>query len=87
MVSVQLKPTKMQPNDAVVTIQLRSDQSVPTKLQSARLVSHLSQEMSRVWNSGYLLHRIGRRFKQLIRSDKIETGNLFRILNAPAGQV
>ena len=56
---------KIRPNDPLVTIRLREDGRIPTHIETARLVSYLSQEMTNNWNSGYLLRRIKRLFKQL----------------------
>ena len=60
----------MRPNAALVTVRRRNGQDMPLKQQSARVVTHLSQEMSRLWNSGYLLRRMGRRLKQTYKNDQ-----------------
>ena len=70
LVSVLLKPIRMRPNAALVTVRRRNGQDMPLKQQSARVVTHLSQEMSRLWNSGYLLRRMGRRLKQTYKNDQ-----------------
>lgn len=65
LVAVRFKPTKIRPNEALVTLRLSENGKVPSHLETARLVSYLSREMTRVWNSGYLLRRVKRQFKQL----------------------
>jgi len=62
---VRLKPTKIRPDEALVTFKLSEDGRIPTNLETARLVTYFSQEMTNVWNSGYLLRRLKRQFKQL----------------------
>ncbi len=70
MVAAQLKPKKIRPNDPLVTLRLREDGRMPTHVETARLVSYLSQEMTKSWNSGYLLRRIKRQFKKLYMDEK-----------------
>lgn len=70
---MRLKPTKIRPDEALVTFRLSEDGRVPTNLETARLVSYLSQEMTKVWNSGYLLRRLKRQFKQLFIDDTAES--------------
>ncbi|XP_057377250.1 uncharacterized protein LOC130698593 [Daphnia carinata] len=65
LVAVRFKPTKIRPNEALVTLRLSENGKVPSNLETARLVSYLSREMTRIWNSGYLLRRVKRQFKQL----------------------
>ena len=69
LVVVQLKPKSMSPRQTLETAKRRNGQELPTKRQSARLVTHLSNEMSRIWNSGLVLHRMGRRLKKTYKSD------------------
>lgn len=65
LVSARFKQTKIRPNDSVVTLRLPKDQNLPTDSQLGVLVTHLSNEMARSWNSGYLLRRVRRQFKTL----------------------
>lgn len=69
LVSIRMKPTKMRAKSALITVQRRDGQALPTNRQSARLVTHLSEEMSRLWNSGYPLLRIGRFLKKTYKHD------------------
>lgn len=62
---MRLKPTKIRPDEALVTFKLCEDGKIPTNLETARIVTYLSQEMTKVWNSGNLLRRLKRQFKQL----------------------
>lgn len=61
----RFKPTKISPNESVVTIRVAKGKNLPTDSQLATTVTHLSQELSRSWNTGYLLRRVKRQFKQL----------------------
>ena len=60
-----MKPTKIRPDEALVTFRLNEDGRIPTYLETARLVTYLSQETTKIWNSGYLLRRLKRQFKTL----------------------
>ncbi|XP_045033865.1 uncharacterized protein LOC123475335 [Daphnia magna] len=71
LVAVRFKPTKIRPNEALVTLRLSENGKVPSHLETARLVSYLSREMTRVWNSGYLLRRVKRQFKQLFIEEQL----------------
>jgi hypothetical protein len=57
----------------LVTFRLSEDGRVPTNLETARLVTYLSQEMTKIWNSGYLLRRLKRQFKQLFINDTADS--------------
>lgn len=74
LVEVRLRPIKIRPNEALVTLRLSENGDVPSYLETARLVSYLSREMTRVWNSGYILRRIKRQFKQLFIDETISKG-------------
>lgn len=65
LVMARFKPTKISPNESVVTIRVAKGKNLPTDSQLATTVTHLSQELSRSWNTGYLLRRVKRQFKQL----------------------
>lgn len=66
LMSARFKPKKIQPSEAVVSLQLGQDDELPgTEQVVARLVGYLSQETTNAWNTGYLLRRLKGRFKQL----------------------
>jgi len=73
LLGVRLKPTKIRPDEVLVTFRLSEDGRVPTNLETARLVTYLSQEMTKIWNSGYLLRRLKRQFKQLFINDTADS--------------
>ena len=82
IVMARIRPTKIHRSRSVVTAVLPSRSGAPSKRQSARLVTHLSKEMARIWNTGYLLRRTGRRFKQLINNngtEPVETTTLLSV--------
>ena len=56
---------KVQPHEVIITIQSKDDDNLPTSLEAARLVTYLSHETTSAWNSGYILRRLKRRFKNL----------------------
>ncbi|EFX86091.1 hypothetical protein DAPPUDRAFT_222068 [Daphnia pulex] len=71
LVGVRFKPTKIRPDEALLTFKLCQDGKIPTNLETARIVTYLSQEMTKVWNSGNLLRRLKRQFKQLFIDETV----------------
>lgn len=66
LMSARFKPKKIQPSEAVVSLQLgKDDELVVSEQVIARLVGYLSQETTNAWNTGYLLRRLKGRFKHL----------------------
>lgn len=64
--SARFKPKKIQPSEAIVTLQLKENEAlISTEQVIAKLVGYLSQETTSAWNSGYLLRRLKGKFKQL----------------------
>lgn len=67
LMSVRTKPLKMRPNNVVVSVKAAEEQ--PTfDDETARSITHLSQEVARAWNSGYLLRHVKRNLKKLLLS-------------------
>ncbi|XP_046632094.1 uncharacterized protein LOC124311793 [Daphnia pulicaria] len=66
LMSARFKPKKIQPSEAIVTLQLKENEAlISTEQVIAKLVGYLSQETTSAWNSGYLLRRLKGKFKQL----------------------
>lgn len=66
LLSARFKPKKIQPTEAIVTLQLKENEAlISTEQVIAKLVGYLSQETTSAWNSGYLLRRLKGKFKQL----------------------
>lgn len=65
LMSVKVKAVKMKPNNAVISLKVADEQPMFDD-QTARLVTHLSQEMARAWNSGSLLRPVKRSLKHLV---------------------
>jgi len=72
IVMARIRPTKINRSRSVVTAVLPSRSGAPSKRQSARLVTHLSKEMARIWNTGYLMRRTALRFKHFSNNNGTE---------------
>lgn len=66
IVAVRIKPTKISQRKPVVSTVVAKEKEAPAKRKTARVVTHLSQEMARIWNSASFLGSTERRFKRLI---------------------
>lgn len=64
LVSVRFKPKKIQRDEVFVTLRLKENGKLPVTSDLTKVVNFLSEEMSRAWNSGYLLRRLKRQFKK-----------------------
>ena len=60
-----MKREKIRPSDVIVTLPAETADEKNVPADAARLVNYFSNEMSKMWNSGHLLNRVKRQFKQL----------------------
>jgi hypothetical protein len=63
LITAKLKRDKIRSSDVIVTLTADDEKNLPA--DADRLVNYFSNEMSRMWNSGHLLNRVKRQFKQL----------------------
>ena len=73
IVSSRISPAKIHSSDSVVTTLLSRTDAEPNAIDSARLVSHLSKEMARIWNSAYLLRRTGQQFTTILNANSTDS--------------
>lgn len=59
-----MKREKIRPSDVIVTLLAENTEEKNLPADADRLVNYFSNEMSKMWNSGGLLNRIKRQFKQ-----------------------
>lgn len=66
MIWARFKPTKIRPDEVIVTLRTKEeDNNIATSPEAARLVTYLSHETTSAWNSGYLLRRLKRQYKRI----------------------
>lgn len=64
LITAKLKREKIRPSDVIVTLLAENTEEKNLPADADRLVNYFSNEMSKMWNSGGLLNRIKRQFKQ-----------------------